>query len=392
METNILLNSHSNASLASVLAKLQAAAAQPFSQAYPMPATVNHSKEFYNHEYNAVFMREWICVGRTDEIAATGDYLTHDIAGVPVLVVRQGTGKISGFVNACAHRFMCLVPKVVGNARAFTCRYHAWTYDLDGALKRAPYMEMKKDFDVGQHRLRTLHTETWEGFIYVTIEKNPSTSVATALEGLREKIVGRYDMGSYKTVMRESMVWNANWKNLIENFIESYHVPIAHQKTFAKHKKPLEDYICGEDDDHYCYHYAPQKAESGAGAAHPKNTKLKGEWRRMMVDFCVFPNHLVTLMPDYLWYISVQPISIGQFQATWGFAVPPEILADITPKNYDAWLAQMVGYMEIANDEDKVLVEGLYRGTASPLLPKGTFHPIERNLWQFIRYLARICH
>jgi len=112
----------------------------------------------------------------------------------------------------------------------------------------------------------------------------------------------------------------------------------------------------------------------------------------MMVDFCVFPNHLVTLMPDYLWYISVQPISIGQFQATWGFAVPPEILADITPKDYDAWLAQMVSYMEIANDEDKLLVEGLYRGTASPLLPKGTFHPIERNLWQFIRYLARICH
>ena len=111
METNILLNSHSNASLASVLAKLQAAAAQPFSQAYPMPAAVNHSKEFYNHEYNTVFMREWICVGRTDEITTTGDYLTHDIAGVPVLVVRQGTGKISGFVNACAHRFMCLVPK-----------------------------------------------------------------------------------------------------------------------------------------------------------------------------------------------------------------------------------------------------------------------------------------
>ena len=126
-------------------------------------------------------------------------------------------------------------------------------------------------------------------------------------------------------------------KNLIENFIESYHVPIAHQKTFAKHKKPIEDYVCGEEADHYCYHSAPQKSETGLGAAHPKNTKLEGVWRRMMVDFCVFPNHLITLMPDYLWYISVQPITIDKFKATWGFAIPPEVLADIPEKDFDKW-------------------------------------------------------
>ena len=392
MDSEILFNKHSNTSFASVRKMLQASAKKSFAQSSPIPAAVNHSTEFYHHECNEMFMKEWICVGRTDEIATTGDYLTYDIVGVPVLVVRQATGKIAGFVNACAHRFMCLMPKSKGNARSFTCRYHAWTYDLDGRLKQAPYMEMKKDFDVDHHHLRPLHTEIWEGFIYITIAKSPSKSVASLLDSLRKKIVGQYDMRNYKTVMRESMVWNANWKNLIENFIESYHVPIAHQKTFAKHKKPLEDYICGEDNDHYCYHYAPQKSIIGAGAAHPKNTKLKGKWRRTMIDFCVFPNHLVTLMPDYLWYISVQPISVGKFRATWGLAVPPEILSDILPNEYDNWLSQIISYMKIANDEDKILVEGLYRGTASSVLPKGTFHPIERNLWQFMKYLARICN
>ena len=112
-------------------------------------------------------------------------------------------------------------------------------------------------------------------------------------------------MGSYKTVLRETMSWDTNWKNLIENFTESYHVPIAHPKTFANHKKPIQDYKCGENSDHYCYHFAPQAADNGPGAAHPKNKNLKGEWRRTMVDFCVFPNHLVTLMPDYLWWVSV---------------------------------------------------------------------------------------
>ena len=385
------MNSYSDIPLASVLKILKTNASKSFDKATPVPPEVNHSHEFYFHEKNKVFLKEWICVGREDEIPAAGDYLTHQIADVPVLVVRQNSNEIISFVNACAHRFTCLVPKLKGNTRAFTCRYHGWTYDLRGTLKRAPFMEMKKDFDLNKHSLFPLHTQIWEGFIYVTATKNPKKSIADALNGFSEKIVGRYNMSGYKTVMRESMVWDANWKNLIENFIESYHVPIAHQKTFAKHKKLIEDYVCGEDNDHYCYHYAPQKSEIGAGAAHPKNTTLKAEWRRMMVDFCVFPNHLVTLMPDYLWYISVQPISISQFRATWGFAVPSEILADVSQKDYDIWLSNMYNYMEIANNEDKVLVEGLFKGSSSPIVPKGTLHPIERNIWQFIKYLNYIC-
>jgi len=384
------LNSNSNTPLFCVLKKIQETANTPFEKAHPIPAEANHSIEFHNYEHQKVFTNEWICIGRDDEISNVGDYLTHDIAGTPVIIVRQKSNEIKGFVNACAHRFTCLVSKTSGNTKAFTCPYHAWTYNLDGTLKSAPFMKMKKNFNLKDHRLRKLHTEIWEGFIYVTLAETPSRSVNSSLINLKNKIVGRYDMGSFKTVMRDTMIWDANWKNLIENFIESYHVPIAHQKTFAKHKKPIEDYVCGEDSDYYCYHYASQKAETGLGAAHPNNTKLEGVWRRMMVDFCVFPNHLVTLMPDYLWYISVQPITTGQFKATWGLAIPSEVLEDINEKNFDSWLSQMNDYMNIANNEDRVVVEGLYRGTSSANLPMGTFHPIERNLWQFIRYLARI--
>jgi len=108
-----------------------------------------------------------------------------------------------------------------------------------------------------------------------------------------------------------------------------------------------------------------------------------------MVDFCVFPNHLVTLMPDYLWWVSVMPSGVGQFKATWGVAVPPEILDEIPKKDYDNWLQEMVNYMSNANEEDRSLVEGLFRGSASHRLPRGAFHPIEKNLWQFMRYLSK---
>ena len=109
-----------------------------------------------------------------------------------------------------------------------------------------------------------------------------------------------------------------------------------------------------------------------------------------MVDFCVFPNHLITLMTDYFWYISVQPRTIDKFKATWGFAIPPEVLDELPEKDFDKWKKDMLDYMNIANEEDRIVVEGLHRGTSSANLPNGTFHPIERNLWQFIRYLARV--
>ena len=292
-------NPHTNTPLATVLQALQSAATAPFSEAHPLPAVLNHSLEFLDCERRVVFEQEWICVGREDEISEPGDFLTHEIAGVAVLVVRQSDNQIKAFVNACAHRFACLVPDGKGSAKRFTCRYHAWTYAISGELVRAPYMDMKAGFDPAQHRLRPLQVSSWEGFLYVTLAEQPATQPGEVLAPLREQVVGRYDMSCYQSVLRESMVWQANWKNLIGNFTESYHVPSAHGKTFAQHNKALEDYVCGEDSDYYCYHYAAQQADTGPGAAHSRNDRLDGEWRRMMVDFCVFPNHLVTLMPDY---------------------------------------------------------------------------------------------
>ena len=373
-----------------ILKNLQHAAARPFEIARPIPGEVNHSPEFHEHEQTAIFKQEWICVGRSDEVPHAGNYLTHTVADVPVVVVRQKTGDILAFVNACAHRFACLLPEKKGTAKRFTCRYHAWTYDLEGKLIRAPYMEMKDGFKNSEHGLRPLHAEEWEGFVYVSLADERPMQLVERLAPLRDEIVGRYDMGCYRTVLRETMTWNANWKNLIENFTESYHVPIAHKKTFAQHGKPLEDYVCGDDYDYFGFHRAPQQSETGAGAAHPDNNRLEGEWRRMMVDFCVFPCHLITLMPDYLWYITVQPVGVGKMQATWGVGVPPEVLADIPAENYETWLEETKTYIDVANEEDKVLVEALYRGSASSVLPAGTYHPTERNLWQFMRYLARM--
>ena len=390
MKIEPVLNTYTNKSLNESLRSLQECSSQSFEESSPIPPSINHSIHFYNHEQDRIFNQEWICIGRCDEIPLTGDFLTHEIAGTPVLIVRQDSGEIMSFVNACAHRFTCLSKEKSGHAFAFSCPNHAWTYGIDGQLKHAPFMDMKSNFIMSDHNLERLHTEIWEGFIYVALSKKPRKGIAKSLDALKKNIVGRYDMASYKTVIRESMRWNANWKNLVENFTESYHVPIAHPKTFAGHEKQIKDYECGEDSDHYCYHFAPQKLEEGSGAAHPLNINLKGKWRRTMVDFCVFPNHLVTLMPGYLWWVSVMPNGIDEFNATWGVAVPQEILNDIAEEDYERLVKEKIDYMNTANEEDRVLVERLFQGSQSVRVPQGTFHPIEKNLWQFMKYLSKI--
>ena len=382
---------HGDLPLSTVLERLRAAAERPFDDALPIPPEVHHSRAFLERERTCVFTQAWLCVGRADEIAAHGDYITHDIAGVPIFVIRHEDGTINGFINACAHRFTRLLDTETGSRKQIICPYHAWTYDCAGALVRAPFMTMKEGFDPSCHGLRPLQVEVWEGFVYVTLAEKPAVSLAHALAPLRDTIVGRYDMACYRTVLRETMRWEANWKNLIENFTESYHVPIAHGKTFARHQKHPEEYTCGEDSDHYCYHHAVQSSDEPPGAAHARNDRLDGVWRRTMVDFCVFPAHLVTLMPDYLWYITVQPDGTDHMRATWGIAVPPEVLEDVPGSAYEAWLADFKTFMDTANGEDKPLVEALHKGSASPLLPTGILHPIERNIWQFTRYLAKTC-
>ena len=384
-------NPQTDADASTLLEQLGDVVDTPFESATPIPPGVNHSRSFFELEQRQIFQKEWICVGREDEIAEPGDFMTHEIAGVPVLVVRNVEGDINAFINACAHRFACLVPEASGSVKKFTCRYHAWTYDTSGHLIAAPYTHMKAWFNLQDHKLAKLHHATWEGFLYVTLNPDPMPTPAQRLTSLSDHVVGRYGMPVFKTVIRDRMVWNANWKNLIENFTESYHVPMAHGKTFAQHEKPLEEYICGEGSDYYCYHRAAQAADTGLGAAHPDNERLEGEWRRMMIDFCVFPCQLVTLMPDYVWWISVQPDGVNRFIADWGVAMPPEVLADVPADKYDTWLADFKRYMDVANEEDKVLVQALFQGSGSPVLPKGTYHPIERNLWQFARYLRRMC-
>ena len=372
-----------------ILAELRACNGAGFSSARPMPGAIYHSEAFAALERDCIFLRDWICLGRAADLSREGAFATETVADVPVLAVRQADGTIRAYLNVCAHRFAKLVDARAGAKKLFVCPYHSWAYDTAGRLVRAPYTDDVPDFERSEISLRELHTEIWEGFLYISLAKERPRPLAQRLERITDEVIGQYVMAGYETVFRDEMPVAANWKNMIENFIESYHVFAVHAATFGTSDKDPHDYVCGPDMEDCAFHWGMQEDDEGLGAAHADNIPLKGDWRRTVVVGSVFPNHLITLTPGYLWSVTVLPVATGEMRAVWLVAVAPEVLNDIPAAKRDGWVADLRAFMDAANGEDKPVIEALFQGTHMRPGP-GHYHPVERNLWNFATYIERM--
>ena len=169
-------------SVEGVRESLRACLDRPHDRAWGMPAGFYTSPEFLALEVDELFRREWMCIGRVEEAAAPGDYWTVDLLGEPLLVVRAEDGGLRVLSNVCRHRGMP-VANGRGNAHHLRCSYHAWTYDLQGRLQRAPFIEGRGDFDGESCALPEIATEVWQGFLFVNLDGRASP-LAPRLEGL----------------------------------------------------------------------------------------------------------------------------------------------------------------------------------------------------------------
>ena len=140
----------------------------PFAQARAMPPSVYTSADFNAAELSHIFAREWVCVGRASALAKPGDFITYELAGQPIFVIRDGDGALRAQSNVCLHRMSTLL-EGCGNRRAISCPYHGWTYNLDGALRGAPAMTRNEGFGKVAYRLPQLRCENWLGWIMVSL-------------------------------------------------------------------------------------------------------------------------------------------------------------------------------------------------------------------------------
>ena len=299
----------------------------PIEHAVTLPPECYTDRDFYEFEKAALFDREWLCVGRINWIEKPGDYFTTSIVGEPIVVARDLKGEIHAMSSVCQHRAM-LVAEGSGNARAFVCPYHHWTYGLDGKLVNAPAMGRTCDFHKPDLGLPTFRTELWNGFIFINFDAD-AAPLAPRLAQIDEAIAG-FDLASAEGPRpgpAGKFPWN--WKVMFENNNDGYHANKLHHG-------PLHDFV----PSHLAEFPPADPADAGFlrfnGTLHPDASfnatqrallplfpGLKEADRNRMTFANLPPTLSLVMMSDMVIYLILRPDGPDHMEQDTGILVAP---------------------------------------------------------------------
>jgi Rieske 2Fe-2S family protein len=183
----------------------------------------------YARELEAIWYRDWVCVGRLEQIPEPGDYFLAEIGSQQIIVTRDADRVPRAWHNTCRHRGSVLCTSSKGRFRngRIICPYHTWTYDLDGRLISTPFRIDSSDFDAGNYSLYDVAIDTWGGFIFVCLDESPGQSLGEFLGDERE-LLSSWPLEALVVVREEVVDLDCNWKIFWENYSECYHCPRVH--------------------------------------------------------------------------------------------------------------------------------------------------------------------
>ena len=208
-----------------------------------LPGAAYVSEMFYELEKSHLFSRAWVFAGFAHQVPNAGDVLPISVAGQPLFILRNEAEEISAFHNVCRHRNLQLVDKPSNCGRLLRCPYHSWSYDLSGALKNAPFFggdEKQRviGFKLDENGLMPVNSAVWYGWVFVNLDPQPEP-FEDFVRPIK-KLLDDTDLGRYRPVATlELGKVHCNWKLLMENFIEPYHVQFVHKTTTSQ---PLKDH------------------------------------------------------------------------------------------------------------------------------------------------------
>ena len=192
------------------------------------------SEEIFQQDIKRVISQKWLLVDHVSRIPEKGDYFLFEIANESIIIIRQNENTINGFFNVCRHRgsLICLQPE--GNKKLLSCPYHAWTYGLDGALRQPPLMSA--DFDKSKFGLHKCHIKVCYGLIFVCLSNDSPPEFDKEYEEFAE-VLDFHGLEDAKIAVKRDYPTAANWKLVVENFIECYHCATAHPEYTHVHPK-----------------------------------------------------------------------------------------------------------------------------------------------------------
>ncbi|HNP35526.1 MAG TPA: aromatic ring-hydroxylating dioxygenase subunit alpha [Woeseiaceae bacterium] len=365
-------------SIEKLLTRIASTAGRSFDQAMALPPRAYFSEELLGAELERIFKRDWICIGHVSRLVRDGDYFTAQLVGTPVIALRDKENKIRILSNSCRHRGAQILAGA-GRVNLLVCPYHGWSYDRSGLLLSAPGLPSHATDGC---RLPELRHEIWHGWIFVSLDPD-APALEPRLQGLAE-LFAHYETERLQCLFTADEQWPVNWKMLVENFMESYHLAAVHKKTLNR-TTPVSGVECWPGGVGYAYHTL--KIRRDRKDQLPFDEERPAQIRDREVLSCIFPSNLISVTPRTAVSLTVQPAGVEQLKASFAFYVNPDYLESVGQTKSEAERELRKGF-DAFNAEDKEIVSRLAEGLRSSLAKAGPLGPLERPLWEFHRYLA----
>ena len=311
------------------------------------PVENYRSQQRFQAEMEKVLRRSFAAFCPSAALPEPGSFIARDAAGIPIVVVRGRDGVVRAFHNVCRHRGMRLAADS-GCTNAFVCPYHGWTYELDGRLRHIPHVEGFPGLDKQNHSLKALQAIESHGVVFVS---QAPQGVQAQLAGLPQ-LFGK-DQRLYATSAR---VTEANWKVVLEGFLEGYHIRVTHPETFFPY---------GFDNLNVVEHVGPHSRVTYPFRRIEKLAAVPPSERNVMgfVTFVyhIFPNALITMLSNHTNLLVLEPLSVDRtnvvaYSLTNWTGDPAEALEAATRDST---------FTEIGASEDRAVVSAIQRGIVS---------------------------
>jgi phenylpropionate dioxygenase-like ring-hydroxylating dioxygenase large terminal subunit len=313
---------------------------------FTVPASYYADRTVLERERGAIFRRYWQYVGAAEKVAEPGSCFAAVLGDLPILLTRDLSGELHALVNVCRHRGMIVVDGERTGIRSMRCPYHAWTYALDGRLTRVNGpMSTHPDFDVAANGLHELRVEQWGPLLFASA--NPDVApLATYLGALETDMnTAGLSLDSSRYYGNQSRVIEANWKIVIDNFLECYHCPTVHPSTFRDTADLSQNIVTAHE---YVIHSSAPIAEDHGGwnpAGKPGKYVVALMW----------PNSKLTLFPGgTLAARSVLPVGHRATSMKFEFYFGPEASSKEADEFIDVFIRTAM--------EDVPICEGVQRG------------------------------
>jgi Rieske 2Fe-2S family protein len=358
---------------------------RPLVEASHAPGPLYASPDVYRLEVERLFRRDWLLVGREEELPEPGDYMTLRIADEPIIVARARDGVLYASYNMCAHRGVEVV-QGGGRARTFACPYHGWTYDLDGRLLGAGYMTGCVGFEAGGVRLRPLRLETWRRNIFVSFDEDAPPLAEHVAEFEKDFAFLRPE--ACRLGNRLELTLECNWKFVPENLMDFYHVGVLHAGTFGARFSWEDEQVQLKPRGGIAIFYNAGPPTPGAQPLLGKMPWLEDRPISFACTGFLPPNCTLFGRIDCVRLMVAWPEGPGRSRTVIYHLFPEEFFAR---PGFRETLKVYHDYQLTVLEEDRSMIESMQRAMSSPAYRPGRMSPLEKPLHHYLNgYVERV--